>query len=598
MSCSVAETSATVRSPWSVKQPCATVVIDFRSAGSVISVPVSFLLSNVEHMDSDDDDRDTIAPGEEWESESEPDGDGNAIACGAESLTRPTVLYLSLYIRSPPPAIQSLGARPAGSPADTPVMASGAPKRQRPNACHVLGITGSSRSGKTTLTQALLQRLKADGFSACRVCQDDHRQPSSDNVFNGRHTWEGSRFTAWPKLTLAVQRARQQHDVVLLEGYTILDGASILPMLEGCIWISSTKQQVISRRTTFPSVSRYGPLGWPHAKAYAEHCVWAAHAEYEQRTAAVFRGIPMRATLPASDEAAPRLEKALIIVGEWLAAMQASAGGCAAAAASDSLAPAAASTSSSAAPPSLNSSLPSPSVAPPSAAPSPSPSAAFAPTVARGPLVLVTHGSFNPVHRGHVAMMVRSKRFLEEEGFAVVGGVMAITRAEHIRAKGKQAYSDDVRCRLLALACASEPWLRHCGGAGVQVTSARAYASAHLAELGRQHGVPVRTATVEGSDVYLRYGKPAPKPEQLTLVVARAGELAQAAERVRTHKAAASVRVLSAASGEVDAAVDQGMEDASSTLVLQVLKRGDRLACVDLCGEAVAEELLRVGLPC
>ena len=38
------------------------------------------------------------------------------------------------------------------------------------------------------------------------------------------------------------------------------------------------------------------------------------------------------------------------------------------------------------------------------------------------PVLLVTHGSFNPVHAGHVQMMVRAREALEALGRRVVGG--------------------------------------------------------------------------------------------------------------------------------------------------------------------------------
>ena len=48
------------------------------------------------------------------------------------------------------------------------------------------------------------------------------------------------------------------------------------------------------------------------------------------------------------------------------------------------------------------------------------------------PVILVTHGSMNPVHLGHINMMVRAKEELEAQGFTVVKAYMGITRASHI----------------------------------------------------------------------------------------------------------------------------------------------------------------------
>ena len=59
--------------------------------------------------------------------------------------------------------------------------------------------------------------------------------------------------------------------------------------------------------------------------------------------------------------------------------------------------------------------------------------------VPRRRVILVTHGSMNPIHRGHIAIMVSAKALLESQGFEVVEGVIAITRTlgddDAVRAK-------------------------------------------------------------------------------------------------------------------------------------------------------------------
>ena len=68
------------------------------------------------------------------------------------------------------------------------------------------------------------------------------------------------------------------------------------------------------------------------------------------------------------------------------------------------------------------------------------------------PVLLVTHGSFNPVHAGHVQMMVRAREALEAAGRRVVGGEMAITCQRRIESKGSAAMGDELRLALLRLA--------------------------------------------------------------------------------------------------------------------------------------------------
>ena len=48
------------------------------------------------------------------------------------------------------------------------------------------------------------------------------------------------------------------------------------------------------------------------------------------------------------------------------------------------------------------------------------------------PAIIISHGSFNPVHRHHLMMMETAKHCLEENGFEVKYGVMAITAQEKL----------------------------------------------------------------------------------------------------------------------------------------------------------------------
>ena len=148
------------------------------------------------------------------------------------------------------------------------------------------------------------------------------------------------------------------------------------------------------------------------------------------------------------------------------------------------------------------------------------------------PVVLVTHGSMNPVHSGHVAMMVRAKEAVEAQGWEVIKGVMGITRASHIRSKGTVPMEDAERLRLLEIA--QQPhseWLMHCNGQGVKVGSGFNLAYS----LKSSYPPNALFALVEGSDVFRRY--PSKNVDfnydVLKIVVSRAGE----EEKVRKMRA-------------------------------------------------------------
>ena len=66
---------------------------------------------------------------------------------------------------------------------------------------------------------------------------------------------------------------------------------------------------------------------------------------------------------------------------------------------------------------------------------------------------LVCHGSFNPVHNGHLAIMTAAQRILERDGYRVVASILAPTDRAHIMGKGAAAMVDEHRYETLRMAC-------------------------------------------------------------------------------------------------------------------------------------------------
>ena len=152
------------------------------------------------------------------------------------------------------------------------------------------------------------------------------------------------------------------------------------------------------------------------------------------------------------------------------------------------------------------------------------PAERLAPSINRSkPLVLVTHGSMNPVHLGHVAMMVLAKKAFEAQGFTVAKGFIGITRASHIRKKGTEPIEDAERLRLIEIAAEQHSdWLTHCGGEGVKVHSSTKL----VGLLKSQCPKNALYALVEGSDVFDRYFPKNKKYNKgaMKAIVTRAGE--------------------------------------------------------------------------
>ena len=58
------------------------------------------------------------------------------------------------------------------------------------------------------------------------------------------------------------------------------------------------------------------------------------------------------------------------------------------------------------------------------------------PVKKRYPAFILNQGSFNPVHTQHLFLMAHAKQHLEEQGFEVVRGLLAITPQKRLIKKG------------------------------------------------------------------------------------------------------------------------------------------------------------------
>ena len=193
------------------------------------------------------------------------------------------------------------------------------------------------------------------------------------------------------------------------------------------------------------------------------------------------------------------------------------------------------------------------------------------------PVILVSHGSFNPIHRGHVRMFERTKALLEEQGHTVVGCEMAITNTRRMHYKGCDAMKDAVRLKLIGSAASQ---LR--GIDGTKYHSVGQYIDGERQRMRRQYD-GATAVSVEGSDFLLRY---APKNSKfMRLIVAREGEFEQAT---------AAFRKAHGQCGLTGAVLPPEAEHAafSSTAARKALEERNERELARICGEGVAKELL------
>jgi len=215
-------------------------------------------------------------------------------------------------------------------------------------------------------------------------------------------------------------------------------------------------------------------------------------------------------------------------------------------------------------------------------------------------LVLITHGSMNPVHRGHIEMMLRARAALEELGHRVCGGEIAITRQQHTISKGCSVMHDDLRLALLSSAIAEynsltgrTEWLNQsqCGEFWLRATNGSKYGSASQYIRGehdrlRKFFGDYLPAIVQGSDVLLRYPPGCSNKKRMLVVVTRHAE----ADAAECALVAAGYTLNHNA---VLLPADE-LATVSSTVARSALSRGDVNTLRRCCGNAVAGHLLQL----
>lgn len=147
-------------------------------------------------------------------------------------------------------------------------------KRARTARGLVIAITGSTASGKTTLAKAVKTYLAQHkkNIVCSVVSQDSYRLPGNIPLGDGKVSWEHESFTDWRKLVKTIKGEKLTCDVVLVEGYLLLANQQLMGLVERCVNVDSTIEQVVARRTTFPD-------GFANVEEYVKNALWPKHLE-------------------------------------------------------------------------------------------------------------------------------------------------------------------------------------------------------------------------------------------------------------------------------------------------------------------------------
>jgi adenosyl cobinamide kinase/adenosyl cobinamide phosphate guanylyltransferase len=193
----------------------------------------------------------------------------------------------------------------------TPIVRRPAAKRKHlDEPGKVVLITGWSQSGKSTLANALPVELGKEKVKV--IHQDSFRNhsavPTKSQVHDGKRSWEGPQFTDWDKLHAAVAEARSTYQLVVVEGYMMLEDEKLRGMATIIIECQVTASVAAERRKSFPKE-------WPTAERYYMLCVWPAAVQHEGRIADwKARGSVPLHKLCAGGELGARVQRALALL--------------------------------------------------------------------------------------------------------------------------------------------------------------------------------------------------------------------------------------------------------------------------------------------
>ena len=411
----------------------------------------------------------------------------------------------------------------------------------------IIGVGGPTRAGKTSTAAWYADLCRERGYTVRVISQDDYSRKRLAPVLpDGRRNYEVPQATDWRSFHRAVAAARRTCQITIVEGFLLFHDPPASFDLGVFIEISqdeSRRRRCVEARGHKQSPQFFDAYTWPSYLRFG--------------TARPSTTLTVDATGLRRDELQAHVENLLKVH------------------------------------------LMASPLTPARAAPAPPPPAAAAPpaAVALPPagggaderrVVLAMHGSFNPVHRGHIAAMEAAKAALEAQGYVVPYGELAITKQSHVTGKGVPCLKD--RLRLLEIGCAATPWLHAADGS--QATTGTKHVAKGVRRLQAAAGGGFTAAVLDGGDVCLRWPKPNKPPAKLATGAGGAQRNALRFVVLRADDDAAKVRRAAPYHAVLlPPPADGALAAASSTAARAALDRRDHAELAAICGDAVAAAL-------
>ena len=168
------------------------------------------------------------------------------------------------------------------------------------NKITVVGITGVSCAGKSTITNKLLEKypsikmINLDTFRAYTLF--GYRHTNSD----GLRDWDHPSNAAWNAIQVEIKKqisSLPPGSILILDGHMLLRDERIRNVLDICVYINLNKNICYNRRLqrNMPS-----PSGWNHQE-YFNQCIWKSHLNQHAIAERYFKTASMLLTLSGND---------------------------------------------------------------------------------------------------------------------------------------------------------------------------------------------------------------------------------------------------------------------------------------------------------
>ena len=137
----------------------------------------------------------------------------------------------------------------------------------------VIGISGATRSGKSTLAKALVEHI---GSTKTVVLSQDS---FASHALAAHHEsgFEATESIDHAKLRAAlVKSAGSKGKVVIVEGFRAFHDPQLVAAMHILLWLDVSREVCLARKTATSSAEHFATHAWPRHEEYHEHCFGSA----------------------------------------------------------------------------------------------------------------------------------------------------------------------------------------------------------------------------------------------------------------------------------------------------------------------------------